>query len=152
VFDPAGTVALGPPLAGNNGISAVAFIPGGHTFASAGTDGRVRLWHLPPTTLVGATSAVDALAFDRTGRLLATADADGTIRLWDTHDPTPPASLTALTGRGTSVLALAFRPDGRVLADGESDGKVRLWDMSDPRHAAQIGVPLTGNAQIVYTL
>ncbi|HOX07556.1 MAG TPA: protein kinase, partial [Planctomycetota bacterium] len=110
--------------------SAVCFSPDGARLASAGHDGRIRVWEVATGREVGAfkaqSAALSALAFGAGGRLLASASMDGTVRLWDAAggDPT-----MELAGPGKPMRAVAFSPDGSRVAAGGADSAVRVWEV-----------------------
>ncbi|MGO9193112.1 MAG: AAA family ATPase [Streptosporangiaceae bacterium] len=144
----------GPP----SGVYDAAFSPDGKILATAGSDGRARLWdvatHRPIGTPIIAVSnpssdSVSGVAFSPDGRILATAGSDGRARLWDVATQrqigTP---ITAVSDpSNTSVSAVAFSPDGTILATADSDGIARLWDVATHR---QIGTPITAESNSTY--
>ncbi len=76
------------------GVSSVAYSPGGTLIGSAGAD-AIKLWDAvadqKPLTLRGHTSWISDVAFSPDGTRIASSSDDGTVRVWD-----------AATGQGPS--------------------------------------------------
>jgi hypothetical protein len=123
----------GPPgLAGTDGVSSVAFGPGGTTMAVAYDNGDVYLWdtasrQTTATLTAPADSQANALvAFGPGGTSLAVGYDSGDVYLWDTATEKITDILHG-PGDGTGgVSAVAFGPGG-TLAVGADNGDVYLW-------------------------
>jgi WD40 repeat protein len=95
--------------------------------ASGGSDGTIRLW-VNPTTSISAQFYEDEPAFSPDGRMMAFPAANGKICLLDVTDANP-TEATFLPG--LSNVSIFFV--GRTLVTAGSSGIVRLWDAPDAR-------------------
>jgi WD40 repeat protein/serine/threonine protein kinase len=122
-------------------VNSVAFSPDGARLASAGGDGRVKIWNSRTGDVVQTVprahaGSVVAVAFHPDGCCLASAGADGLVKIWDlTTSPEPQevfrCPYEGIVRKFGAADAVAFRPpDGRQLAVG-SNGAVRVWDWKD---------------------
>jgi hypothetical protein len=84
---------LSSPITAAGNVNSMAFSPHGHTLATGGADGMVRLWdvtdpaHPRPVgrPLNAGSAPVYSLSFSPDGHTLTTGSLDGTTRLWNTN-------------------------------------------------------------------
>ncbi len=120
--------------------------PSRSIFATGGTDGSLRLWHLPSAQLIhtfhrrrligdGHSDAITALHFHTDGRALYSASSDGSIKEWDSAEYT---LLNTLPTSGWTPTALIVTADGTQLISPNTDGKIVLWDIATLMPIAQL--------------
>jgi eukaryotic-like serine/threonine-protein kinase len=116
-------------------VNSIAFSSDGALLASAGEDGRIKIWNSKTGALVQSFKAhagtVFCIAFHPLGKHLATVGLDGQrkqVKVWDltTHQEifAGPCDVAQAFG---NAYATTFSPDGRQLAAG-SKGIVNIWD------------------------
>lgn len=134
------------PLTGR--VTAVAFRPGSHEFATAQRDGTISRWNADEgqqagVALSGHDSAVSALAWTPDGAKLASVDRDGGVLLQDGN-----GTSIAHVEVGRSLADLRFSPDGQVLV-GTAPKELVLIHIGDLRLFAIAAVWMEGSVEIV---
>jgi WD40 repeat protein len=114
-------------------VNSIAFSRDGEFLASAGGDGKVKVWNSKMGKVVQTldkahTGFVSSVAFHPVGKHLASVGADKQVKVWDLTTGREvfarPCDSAHVFG---TAYAAAFSPDGRQLAAG-SDGDVKVWD------------------------
>ena len=112
-------------------VFSVAFSPDGSLLATAGSDGRIKLWKVTGTTLAAegrviAAMAQARIAFSPDGQRLAAGGDNGDLFLYDLGTN----QRTSLTGHQNRIHGVAFRGDGARLVTVDNGAMVRVWDLA----------------------
>jgi WD40 repeat protein len=119
-------------------VTSVAFHPQSTQMATAGKDGMIKIWAMPPALTRGLNhpAAVLAATLTADGQRLVTGAADDVVRIWTLTNGVVERQLR---GHAGSVTAVAAGSSGQSLASGSADGTVRLWDSATGKEVAVIG-------------
>jgi WD40 repeat protein len=129
---------LGP--AGPGGTSGVAFSPDGALVATAGIDGKLRVYALRSGRQIASVQVSGSLQdvdFSPDAKWVATGSLAGKIVIWDVARRT----LQRTIDHQDAIVPIRFSPDGKEIASGDSTGKVHFWD---PATGRRIGRTLGG--------
>jgi WD40 repeat protein len=111
----------------NNGYR-LAFSSTSDTLASAGSEGRVRLWQLPQANELAAWQAHDGsihgLVFLEHDHALLSAGYDRTLALWERD-----GRLRLRRDTPSSITDLAADEAAGLVVTGHTDGVVRVWSL-----------------------
>lgn len=116
-----------------NGILALTFSSDDRRIATAGGDGKVRVWDVISKgvvrTLPGKLGLATSVRFSHNGKLLAGYDFGNTMTLWNAETGEEPRKCKVSESLGPAISAWNFSPDDRLLAVGEG-GKTVLFDVA----------------------
>jgi WD40 repeat protein len=129
LWDAATGQPLGPPLALEDTVRAVAFSPDGRILLTASSKGTLKLWDVATRQLIGGPlshrTVIWAATFSPDGQTVLSGSSDNTAQLWSAATDQLPLLAVRHEDR---INAVAFPPGGRVFVTGSSDGTAQLWD------------------------
>ena len=130
---------LGQAPAHAGAVTGLAFNPAGNQLVTAGKDGKVRLWAMPPlpSHSLAAPDTVRAAVLSGDGKHLAVGGADKVVRLYTLPKLDMPQR--QLTGHKAPVNAIALSSDGKIIASAGDAGIIRLWAQAKGDQTAAIG-------------
>ena len=115
-----------------NWIGAIAFSPDSQTFASGGSEGKIKLWTVSNWNVIREikeVSSVSDLAFSPDGKTFTSAGP--AVSIWAVENGKRVASFTEHTGW---VMEAAFSPDGTtIVSGGLEDGVLYAQKVPNPK-------------------
>lgn len=122
--------------ASQGNLLAVRFNPKGKTFATAGSNGTVKLWTLAGkelAVLTGHQGNVNDVSFSPDASQLVSVGDDGTWRLWsienlDGNSISKPIA-TFEAPQKKQIWGVSFSPNGKTIAIVGQDGLAQLYDL-----------------------
>jgi WD40 repeat protein len=109
---------------------AIAYSPNGKQIASAGKDGKLKLWNaqtgkLEQVVTIRGNLWTYGITFSPDGKAIATANSDKTIKIFDRVTG---QLLKTLNGHIAEAYTLSYSPDGKTLVSGSRDNTLKLWN------------------------
>ncbi len=126
--------------ASQGNLLAVRFNPNGKTFATAGSNGTIKLWTLAGkelAVLTGHQKNVNDLSFSPDGLQLVSVGEDGTWRLWSMENLDEASSskaidksiVTVMSPEKKKIWGVSFSPNGKTIAIVGENGLAQIHDL-----------------------
>ena len=126
-------------------IGAIAFSPNSQLFASAGSEGRIKIWQVEDWKVIGEmkdVSSVSDLVFSQDSKRLVSAGND--VNLWSVESH---RNIVTFTEHNGWVMEAAYSSDGLTIISGcLDDGNLRIHRLND--YKKKTGKPYT--VQLIY--
>ena len=135
---------LGP----TGGASGVNFSPDDRLVATAGGDGRLRVFDVRTGRLVDKVpgkSTLQDVDFSSDGQLVVGAGLGMFTEVWDLRRH----RLVRTIGQPDLIFAVRMSPDGRTIVTGDQRGSIRFWDARSGRVAGRTIGGQNGSASSV---
>jgi WD40 repeat protein/serine/threonine protein kinase len=139
-------------------VYSIAFRPDGEQLASAGRDGKVKVWDVRTRKVIHELSGHQpsyafSVAFGPPdGRYLASAGADRKVRLWDLTTEREVFCGDGQPGEQVGVAySVAYSPDGRHLVYGSEGKSAVVWDVADAREVFRLGEHTRAATSVAYS-
>jgi WD40 repeat protein len=119
-------------------VSGVALHPQNSQLLTAGADGLLKVWAMPPgpsRSLAHPEVVLSAAVSGDSGRLF-TGSSDRIVRAWNLGNNSVERQFTGHAGPVTAVMV---SPNGQLLASGSADQTIRVWDQATGKEKIVIG-------------
>ncbi|MEC4985576.1 MAG: NACHT domain-containing protein, partial [Oscillatoria sp. PMC 1076.18] len=111
-------------------VFSVVFSPDNKLFATAHSQGEVRLWRVSDyqqiSVFEGHTGWVERVVFSPDSKTLFSCSSDKTIKVWNLYNG---YCLQTLLGHKDTVNSIKISLDGKILASCSNDRTIKLWDL-----------------------
>ncbi len=139
---------LGSILAHGGAVTAAQFNATSTPLMTAGGDGLVKFWNMPPIApkAIAHPDAVNAAVALADGKKFFTGGNDKIVRVWNAANL---AMERQFAGHSGPVTALAVSGNGQVLVSGSADASIRFWNQATGKESDIItghAAPLTSLA------
>jgi WD40 repeat protein len=140
----------------SKGLTSLAFSRDGLYLATAGGDGKARVWAADPLpsylSLEGHDQIVCTVAFSTNGNYVATGSLDQTVKIWDANT----GVLVQTISVNFPVVSLAFSPTGDRLVTVGPDHTACVWNLTRGAGILPASVPeplrLCGHSRTVMSV
>ncbi|MEG4801700.1 AAA-like domain-containing protein [Microcoleus sp. ARI1-B5] len=129
-------------------VTSVSFSPHRQILATAGIDGRVRIWNFSGQKVAewkAGQQSVNMVNFSPDGNFLATAGRDSTVKFWNLSGK----NISQLKGIQGSVTSISFSPEAKLLAAAGIDSSAAIWNLSKLPKLISSSVKLPGHNGLV---
>jgi WD40 repeat protein len=125
-------------VAHGGAVTGVAFHPQNNQLVTAGGDGLIKTWAMPPVPgrALPHPAEVVASALTGDGKRLITGGSDRIVRSWNLANNSVERQYQ---GHTAAITTVAITANGQVLASGSADQTIRLWDQNNGKEKGQVG-------------